>query len=198
MAIECFSLGFFGAVSTGRWIVGPGTAGMTSFVRRHFDRLMRAAVLGIAVLIPGSIDARVLQEGDFARISEIKTSFVKVTGDIAQSLKRPDISSEDSECIKSALRELLQIAEELSSYEYLITIESEIGDFGDDTAMKGILQFALDRAVGLLDNERKRLNQLSDQCSRYPFSLGKTQQAINLVDSTRTVLQSLQPRLSGS
>jgi len=153
--------------------------------------------LSVAVLIPNLSEARVLQEGDFARISEIKTSFVKVTGDIAQSLKRPDISNEASDCIKSALRELLQIAEELSSYEYLITIESEIGDFGDDTAMKGILQFALDRAVSLLDNERKRLNQLNDQCSRYPLSLGKTQQAINLVDATRTVLQSLQPRLSG-
>ena len=158
---------------------------------------MVALVLGVAMQVPKLTEARVLQEGDFARISEIKTSFVKVTGDIAQSLKRPDISNEDSECIKSALRELLQIAEELSSYEYLITIESEIGDFGDDTAMKGILQFALDRAVGLLDSERKRLNQLNDQCSRYPLSLGKTQQAISLVDATRAVLQSLQPRLSG-
>jgi hypothetical protein len=170
---------------------------MTGFVRRHAARLMVALVLGVAMQVPKLTEARVLQEGDFARISEIKTSFVKVTGDIAQSLKRPDISNEDSECIKSALRELLQIAEELSSYEYLITIESEIGDFGDDTAMKGILQFALDRAVGLLDSERKRLNQLNDQCSRYPLSLGKTQQAISLVDATRAVLQSLQPRLSG-
>lgn len=152
-------------------------------------------MLLVAALAPSCVAARVLQEGDFAKIAEIRTSFVNVTGDIARSSRRPDISAEDGECMKSALRELMQIADELASYEYLITIESEIGEFGDDNALKGVLQFALDNALAILDTERSRLTQLSDQCGRYPVALSKTQQAIRLVDTTAAILKSLQPRL---
>jgi len=41
--------------------------------------------------------------------------------DLVQTSKRPDISTADADCISSTIRELLQISEELSSYEYLIT-----------------------------------------------------------------------------
>jgi len=158
-------------------------------------RSLRTAVFGILLLWPGIGATRVLQEGDFAKIAEIRTSFMNVTGDIDRSSKRPDISAEEGECIKAALRELLQVAQELSSYEYLIMIESEIGEFGDDNALKGVLQFALGNSLAILDTERKRLSQLSDQCSRYPVASGKTQQAIRLVDATAATLKSLQPRL---
>ena len=196
MAIEGTSRGIPGpASSPGRRIFRYRRTGKAGRAHQPRGRLARIAVLAIAALWSGFIEARVLQEGDFAKIADIRTSFMNVTGDIDRSSRRPDISTEDGECMKSALRELLQIAQELSSYEYLITIESEIGEFGDDNAIKGLLQFALDNALAILDTERKRLSQLSDQCSRYPVALGKTQQAIRLVDATTAILKSLQPRL---
>jgi hypothetical protein len=159
--------------------------------------MMRAVIAALMLLAwsPGMTAARVLDEQDFASIAEIKTSFEKVANDMTLALRRPDISGADSECVQSALRELLQISEELASYEYLITIEAQIGDFGDDGAMKSILRFAVDKAVDILATERRRLKDLSDQCARSPLSASKTQQAIGFVDGMATTLRSIRPRL---
>jgi hypothetical protein len=154
-----------------------------------------ALALSIAAISPDPARARVLNEGDFERISQIKTSFEAVVTDMMLSSRRPDVSGGDSDCIKSAVQELLQISNELSSYEYLITIESQMGDFGDDSAMRGILRFAVDKAIRILETNRRRLTQVSEQCARFPLSVGKTQQAIQFIDATAAILQSLQPRL---
>jgi hypothetical protein len=153
------------------------------------------AALLLVVLLASRIDAGVLDDKDFERIAEIKPSFMRVANDMTQSLRRPDISSGDSGCINSALRELLQIAEELASYEYLITIESKISDFGDDEAMKSIVRFAIDKALSILEGQRRRLNQVLDECSRFPLSVGKTQQAVQFIDTTAATLRSIRPRL---
>jgi hypothetical protein len=162
-----------------------------------FGRVMRRIVVAsmLVASLPNLGRARVLNETDFEKISEIKTSFTRVATDISQSLRRSDISSGERDCINATLRQLLQISEELSSYEYLITIESQINDFDDDDTMKSILRFALERAISILEIERKRLNQLSEQCSRYPLSVGKTQQAVQFIDATAGILKSIQPRL---
>jgi hypothetical protein len=151
--------------------------------------------LTVAVSAPDLTKARVLNEKDFERISEIKTTFTKLTSDIAQSLKRPDISSGESDCIKSTLRELLQTGEELASYQYLIAIASEIEDFGDNDAMRGIVRFALDNTIGMLEAQRKRMSQASDQCIRFPQSAGTTQQALQFIDVTAATLKSIRPRV---
>jgi hypothetical protein len=144
---------------------------------------------------PCAVQARVLDDGDLERISAIKTSFTEVVMDVGQSSQRPDLSSADRECISSTLRELLQISEELKSYEYLITIENELKDFGDDNSLKGILRFAVDKALIILETERKRLGQLSEQCSRYPLSASKMQRAMQFIDGTAAILRSIVPRL---
>jgi hypothetical protein len=152
-------------------------------------------VLAMFVSLQGPIQARVLNDSDLDRISNIKTSFANVVTDVVQSSRRPDLSTADSECMNSALRELMQISEELKSYEYLLTIESQLSDFGDDKAMKGILRFAVDKALDILETERKRLGQLSEQCSRSPLAAGKVQQAARFIDGTTAILKSIQPRL---
>lgn len=157
--------------------------------------VVAALALTFIASSPGSIMARVLDDGDLQRIATIKTSFTDVVTDVAQSSQRPDLSSADSECMNSALRELMQISEELKSYEYLITIENQLNDVGDDDSMRGILRFAVDKALDILATERKRLGQLSEQCARYPLSSGKTQAAIRFIDGTTAILKSLQPRL---
>jgi hypothetical protein len=154
-----------------------------------------AMALTVVVSAPNLTKAGVLNEKDFERISEIKTTFTKLTSDIAQSLKRPDISGGESDCIKSTLRELLQTGEELSSYQYLIAIASEIDDFGDDIAMRGIVRFALDNTIGMLEAQRKRMSQASDQCIRFPQSVGTTQQALQFIDVTAATLKSIRPRV---
>jgi hypothetical protein len=161
----------------------------------HACRFLPGIAFTLMLLAAAPVEARVLDDSDLERISGIKTSFTDVVTDMAQSSRRPDLSSGDSDCMNSALRELLQISEELKSYEYLITIENQLSDFGDDNAMKGILRFAVDKALDILAIERKRLGQLSDQCSRYPLSAGKTQAAIRFIDGTTAILKSLQPRL---
>jgi hypothetical protein len=163
-------------------------------------RSVRGTLSAIAMLLAvsawgaGPVLARVLDDGDLQRISAIKTSFTDVMMDVGQSSQRPDLSSGDRECISSTLRELLQISEELKSYEYLITIETELKDFGDDNALKGILRFAVDKALTILETERKRLGELSDQCSRYPLSASKMQRAIQFITGTAAILRSLVPR----
>jgi hypothetical protein len=159
--------------------------------------LLRAG-LPAAGLLAASLSlapAKVLDENDLSRIARIKPSFVQVMTDVSQSAQRQDLSQADGECIRSTLQGLMQISEELRTYENLITIEGELTDFGDDRTLRGILRFAVDNALKVLENERKRMGDLSEQCSRHPLSAGKTRQAIQFIEGTTAILRSLQPRL---
>jgi hypothetical protein len=149
----------------------------------------------IVLLTPIFSSSGVLTEGDFKKIEDIKPLFQNLMADLVQTSKRSDISSGDADCIKSTIRELLQISDELSSYEYLITIEKEMTDFGDNNPMRGIVKFAVEKTNTILASERKRLTQVSDQCSRYPLSAGKAQQALQFIDTTTNILNSIQVRL---
>jgi hypothetical protein len=159
--------------------------------------LLRAGLpaLGVLAALSSLAPAAVLNEDDRSRIARIKPSFVQVMTDVSQSAQRQDLSQQDGDCIRSALQGLMQISEELRTYENLITIEGELNDFGDDRTLRSILRFAVDNALKVLESERRRLGELSDQCARYPLSAGKTRQAIQFIDGTTSILKSLQPRL---
>jgi hypothetical protein len=139
--------------------------------------------------------ARVLSDADLDRISSVKKLSIDVMTDIAMMSRRPDIPQADSDCVKLTLRSLTQIADELQSYEYLITIESQLKDFEDDKALRDVLRFAVENALKILETERKHLGEISDQCARSPISADKTRQATQFIDNTEQVLKSLQPRL---
>jgi hypothetical protein len=158
---------------------------------------LKSLGLGLAVLLlaPGVCSSGVLSESDFKNVEDIKPLFQNLMGDLVQTAKRSDISTADADCVNSTIRELLQISDELSSYEYLITIEKEMTDFGDNNPMRGIVKFAVEKTNTILASERKRLAQLSDQCARFPLSFGKTQQALQFIDTTTNVLNSIQARL---
>lgn len=166
---------------------------------RSITRLhrVRPLALGVTMLLlaPNVCSSGVLSESDFKKVEAIKPLFQNLMGDLVQSAKRPDISTGDADCITSTIRELLQISEELSSYEYLITIEKEITDFGENSPVKGVVKFAIDKTNTILAEERKRLVQLSDRCSRFPLAFGKTQQALQFIDTTTNLLNSIQVRL---
>jgi hypothetical protein len=149
----------------------------------------------IVLLTPILSSSGVLTESDFKKIEDIKPLFQNLMADLVQTSKRSDISSGDADCIKSTIRELFQISDELSSYEYLITIEKEMTDFGENNPMRGIVKFAVEKTNTILAGERKRLTQVSDQCSRYPLSAGKAQQALQFIDTTTNILNSIQVRL---
>jgi hypothetical protein len=160
----------------------------------------RAAAAVAAVLLATteaqfSANARVLGDADLDRISSVRTLSTEVMTDITMLSRRPDLSPADSECVKSTLRSLMQIAGELQSYEYLITIESELKDFDDDNAIRGVLRFAVENALKILETERRRLIEIPDQCARSPISADKARQATHFIESTQSVLKSLQPRL---
>lgn len=155
------------------------------------------AVLAFAILLlaPNTSSGGVLSESEVRKVEGIKPLFQDLMGDLVQTSKRSDISGGDADCIMSAVRELLQISEELSSYEYLITIEKELTDFGDNSPMQGIVKFAIEKSSSVLAGERKRLAQLSDRCSRSPLALAKIKQALQFVDTTTNLLDSIQLRL---
>jgi hypothetical protein len=172
----------------------PACEGLPETSRRGW--LKSSGLVFATILLATNVSSGgVLTESDFKKVEDIKPLFQNLMGDLVQTSKRSDISSGDAECIKSTIRELLQISEELSSYEYLITIEKEMTDFGDNNPMRGIVKFAVEKSNTILAGERKRLAQLSDQCTRFPLSFGKTQQALQFIDSTTSVLNSIQARL---
>jgi hypothetical protein len=152
-------------------------------------------VLAILLLAPGVCRSGVLTENDMKKVEDIKPLFQNLMADLVQTSRRTDLSSGDADCVKSTVRELLQISDELSSYEYLITIEREMTDFGENNPMRGIVKFAVEKSNTILVDERKRLAQLSDQCARFPLSFGKTQQALRFIDTTTNILSSVQARL---
>lgn len=164
---------------------------------RHarYGRSFRAMAAVGFCLLPSAALPGVLDESDLTRIARIKPSFIEVVTDVSQSAQRPDLSSADGECIKAALQSLMQISEELRSYENLITIEGELTDFGDDRTLRGVVRFAVENALKVLQNERRRMAELTEQCSRYPLSASKTRLAMQFIDGTVAILRSLQPRL---
>ena len=90
----------------------------------------------------------------------------------------------------------MQISEESrEATRYLITIEGELTDFGDDRTLRSVIRFAVENALKFLDNERRRMGELSEQCSRYSLAAGKTRQAVQFIEGTAAILRSLQPRL---
>jgi hypothetical protein len=190
-AIEKLLMGF-----AGRDTNSASAPGVQSVAGRRRGWIGSFA-LGVALLVlaPDASRSGVLSESDFKKVEAIKPLFQNLMGDLVQTSKRSDISSGDVECITSTIRELLQISEELSSYEYLITIEKEMTDFGDNSPVKGVVKFAIEKSNTILAEERKRLVQLSDRCSRFPLAFGKTQQALQFIDTTTNLLNSIQVRL---
>ena len=172
-------------ISKMRSIAGPRRSWLAS----------AALALAILMLAPNMASGGVLSESEFKKVEGIKPLFQNMMVDLVQTSKRSDISSGDADCIMSTIRELLQISDELSSYEYLITIEKEMTDFGDESPMQGIVKFAIEKSNAVLAGERKRLAQLSERCSRFTLALAKVQQAIQFVDSTTNLLKSIQLRL---
>ena len=175
----------------------PACAPQSRFIAGARRGWIRPFALGVAIfmLAPDVSSSGVLSESDFKKVETIKPLFQNLMGDLVQTSKRTDISSADADCIASTIRELLQISEELSSYEYLITIEKEITDFGDNSPVRGVVKFAIEKSNTILAEERKRLAQLSDRCSRFPLAFGKTQQALQFIDMTTNLLNSIQVRL---
>jgi hypothetical protein len=159
----------------------------------HRVRVPVAALAFLACL--SSVHARILEQSDSDKVAAIKPSFVRLATDLVQTTKRPDLSAADAECINATLLEMTQIADELGSYEHLITIEDRIDDLGNDAAMRGILRFAVDKALVILDTEQKRMRQLLERCAHLPLSAGKAREAILFIDTTATVLKSIRPRL---
>jgi hypothetical protein len=153
--------------------------------------------LGLAIILIGTnvSGSGVLSESDVKKVEDLKPLFQNLMGDLVQTSRRSDLSSGDAECVKSTVRELLEISQELSSYEYLITIEKDMTDVGDNESIRGVVKFAVDKSNTILSDERKRLAQLSEQCTRFPLSFGKTQQALQFIDTTSGILKAIQARL---
>lgn len=186
-------VGFF--FGKGAPVRGHVLEAMSTCARRRAGTVSLVLGLAILMLAPDTSRSGVLSESEFRKVEEIKPLFQNLMGDLVQTSKRPDISSGDADCISSTIRELLQISEELSSYEYLITIEKEVTDFGDNSPVKGVVKFAIEKSNTILAGERKRLVQLSDRCSRFPLAFGKAQQALQFIDTTTNLLNSIQNRL---
>ena len=165
--------------------------------RRRTTTGMELAGLGVAIILFGTTASisGVLTENDVKRVEAIKPLFQSLMVDLVETSRRPDISGGDADCVKSAIGELTQISDELSSYEYLITIEKEMTEFGENNPMRGIVKFAVEKSNTILISERKRLTQLSERCTNFPLSFGKTQQAIRVIDTTASILNSIQERL---
>jgi|SRR6476661_8661565 hypothetical protein len=181
-----------GAIGFSRWVKRRSIARAPAGKRGG-----RLALPGLALLLlaPGASSGGVISDSDMRKVEAIKPLFVTLMGDLVQTSKRTDISSADAECVRSTIRELMQISDELSSYEYLITMEKDMTDFGDHNPMQDVVKFAIDKSNAILTSERKRLVQLSDQCTRFPVSSAKTQEALQFIDTTTGILQSIHPRL---
>ncbi|HTC96868.1 MAG TPA: hypothetical protein VK734_04060, partial [Bradyrhizobium sp.] len=153
-----------------------------------------------ALLLPAASRAGVLSESDLQRVEALKPLFANLMSDLSQTAKRSDVAAADANCINSTIQELLQISDELASYEYLIGMDREIKDFGDKSPgdknpMHDLVKFAADKSSAILTSERKRLVQLSDQCAHSPVASSKTQETLQVIDTTTTVLTAIRDRL---
>jgi hypothetical protein len=166
---------------------------------RSLSEIIRQGLLAggimLAVLAPTTSNGGVLSEGDLKQVGSLKPLFANLMNDLVQTAKRSDIASGDVTCIDSTIQELLQISDELASYEYLIAMDKDVTGFGENNPMRGIVKFAADKSNTILASERKRLVQLSDQCARFPVASIKNQQALQIIDTTSSILSAIRDRL---
>jgi len=170
-----------------------------SRIRFSIFALARQSVLSLFViailLLPVTSRAGVLSESDLQKVEALKPLFANLMSDLSQTAKRSDVAAADVNCINSTIQELLQISDELASYEYLIGMDREIKDFGDKSPMRDLVKFAADKSSAILTSERKRLVQLSDQCAHFPVASSKTQETLQVIDTTTVVLTAIRDRL---
>jgi hypothetical protein len=151
--------------------------------------------LAVALLLPAVAHAGVLSETDLRKVDALRPLFASLMIDLSQTAKRSDLAAGDLDCINSTIQELLQISDELASYEYLIAMDRDIGGFGEKNPMRDLVKFAADKSSSILTSERKRLADLSNQCARFPVAAGKTQQTLQIIDTTTGILTSIRDRL---
>ena len=89
----------------------------------------------------------------------------------------------------------MQISEELQDLRVSDHHRGRAQRFRRRRTLRSVIRFAVENALKFLDNERRRMGELSEQCSRYPLSAGKTRQAIQLIEGIAAILRSVQPRL---
>jgi hypothetical protein len=154
-----------------------------------------AACLLAALMSPKASNAGVLSEDDLKKAEALRPLFANVMNDLMQTAKRSDVAGGDVSCVNSTIQELLQISDELASYEYLIAMDRDIADFGDKNPMRDLVKFAVDKSNAILTSERKRLVQLSDQCARFPVASSKTQEVLQVIDTTTGILTGIRDRL---
>jgi hypothetical protein len=177
---------------------GFGQIGFSIFALARRS-VVSLGVIG-ALLLPATSTAGVLSENDLQKVEALKPLFANLMSDLSQTAKRSDVAAADVNCINSTIQELLQISDELASYEYLIGMDREIKDFsdknpGDKNPMRDLVKFAADKSSSILTSERKRLVQLSDQCAHSPIASSKTQETLQVIDTTATVLTAIRDRL---
>jgi len=148
-----------------------------------------------ALMLPTAANAGVLSEDDLKKAEALRPLFANLMNDLVQTAKRSDVAAGDVSCVNSTIQELLQISDELASYEYLIAMDRDIAGFGDKNPMRDIVKFAVDKSNAILTSERKRLVQLSDQCARFPVASSKTQQVLQVIDTTTGILTAIGDRL---
>ena len=139
--------------------------------------------------------AGVLSQTDLKRVEDLRPMFATLMGDLVQTSKRPDISAVDADCVKSTIQNLVEISQELSSFEYLITIEKELTNVSENDPTRDVVKFAVEQSTNILTSQRKKIAQLPDQCMRSPLALAKSQQALQVVDATTGILSSIRSRL---
>ncbi|MBC9878640.1 hypothetical protein G8O24_14965 [Bradyrhizobium sp. INPA01-394B] len=139
--------------------------------------------------------AGVLSQTDLKKVEDLRPMFATLMGDLVQTSKRTDISAVDADCVKSTIQNLVEISQELSSFEYLITIEKELTNVSENDPTRDVVKFAVEQSTNILTSQRKKIAQLPDQCMRLPLALAKSQQALQVVDATTGILSSIRSRL---
>ncbi len=105
-----------------------------------------ALIAAIALVAPAKyVGASALNDRDIENVSQIERSFRSVMRELTEALQSPNVVPAETECIRNTLQDLAQASDELSKYEYLITIEKQIRDSGNDDAMKDVVKFAIDK-----------------------------------------------------
>jgi hypothetical protein len=158
-------------------------------------RNLPCIALAAALVLPAASQAGVLSERDLQKVEALRPLFANLMMDLSQTARRSDMAAGDLDCVKTTIQELMQISDELASYEYLIAMDRDIGGFDEKNPMKDLVKFAADKSSAILTAERKRLADLSNQCARFPVAAGKTQQTLQVIDTTTGILTAIRDRM---
>jgi hypothetical protein len=136
-----------------------------------------------------------LNESDVSAVSQLNSAVLDFVRDMVDSTKNVSGYGVDKACMESLMNNSERLSAETSTLSLTTNLLSVIIDPDKEWRAVQTGRIFVDYVLNRLDGMRSSINRLAGQCSRFPVPVAKSQQLLQLVHRSETVVKSIVSRL---